>query len=174
MRAGAIAPDTALSYIKQAAAGLGAIHDVGIVHRDMKPDNVMIRADGSLALADFGIAKQTNSEISRTKHGEVFGTPYYLAPEQALGLPVDQRTDIYSLGILFFEMLTGRRPFQADNAQALMYQHVNAPVPRLPSTLSTYQPLVDKMMAKKKTERFENANVLIEYVLESGLIESAA
>ena len=87
---------------------------------------------------------------------------------------MDQRTDIYSLGILFFEMLTGRRPFQADNAQALMYQHVNAPVPRLPSTLSAYQPLVDKMMAKKKTERFESANILIEYVLESGLIESAA
>ena len=169
-----LAPNVAVAILLQIGGALTAVHAQGIVHRDMKPDNVMIRADGSLALADFGIAKQTNSEISRTKHGEVFGTPYYLAPEQALGLPVDQRTDIYSLGILFFEMLTGRRPFQADNAQALMYQHVNAPVPRLPSTLSTYQPLVDKMMAKKKTERFENANVLIEYVLESGLIESAA
>ena len=168
-----LAPNVAIAILLQIGGALTAVHAQGIVHRDMKPDNVMIRSDGSLALADFGIAKQTNAESSRTKHGEVFGTPYYLAPEQALGLPVDQRTDIYSLGILFFEMLTGRRPFQADNAQALMYQHVNAPVPRLPSTLSAYQPLVDKMMAKKKAERFENANVLIEYVLESGLIESA-
>jgi class 3 adenylate cyclase len=168
-----LAPNVAIAILLQIAGALTAVHAQGIVHRDMKPDNVMIRGDGSLALADFGIAKQTNSEISRTKHGEVFGTPYYLAPEQALGLPVDQRTDIYSLGILFFEMLTGRRPFQADNAQALMYQHVNAPVPRLPSGLALYQPLVDKMMAKKKTDRFENANVLIEYVLESGLIDSA-
>ncbi|HEY4374885.1 MAG TPA: protein kinase [Burkholderiales bacterium] len=169
-----LAPNVAVAILLQIGGALTAVHAQGIVHRDMKPDNVMIRGDGSLALADFGIAKQTNSEISRTKHGEVFGTPYYLAPEQALGLPVDQRTDIYSLGILFFEMLTGRRPFQADNAQALMYQHVNAPIPRLPTTLTAYQPLVDKMMAKKKTERFENANVLIEYVLESGLIEQAA
>jgi len=165
-------PNVAIAILLQIAGALTAVHAQGIVHRDMKPDNVMIRADGSLALADFGIAKQTNSEISRTKHGEVFGTPYYLAPEQALGLPVDQRTDIYSLGILFFEMLSGRRPFQADNAQALMYQHVNAPVPRLPSGLALYQPLVDKMMAKKKTDRFENANLLIEYVLESGLIDA--
>ncbi|HEX4325624.1 MAG TPA: protein kinase [Burkholderiales bacterium] len=169
-----LAPNVAVAILLQIGGALTAVHAQGIVHRDMKPDNVMIRADGSLALADFGIAKQTNSEFSRTKHGEVFGTPYYLAPEQALGLPVDQRTDIYSLGILFFEMLTGRRPFQADNAQALMYQHVNAPIPRLPTTLSAYQPLVDKMMAKKKTERFETANILIEYVLESGLIEQAA
>ena len=169
-----LAPNVAVAILLQIGGALTAVHAQGIVHRDMKPDNVMIRADGSLALADFGIAKQTNSEFSRTKHGEVFGTPYYLAPEQALGLPVDQRTDIYSLGILFFEMLTGRRPFQADNAQALMYQHVNAPIPRLPTTLLTYQPLVDKMMAKKKTERFETANILIEYVLESGLIEQAA
>jgi class 3 adenylate cyclase len=168
-----LAPNVAVAILLQIGGALTAVHAQGIVHRDMKPDNVMIRGDGSLALADFGIAKQTNSEISRTKHGEVFGTPYYLAPEQALGLPVDQRTDIYSLGILFFEMLTGRRPFQADNAQALMYQHVNAPVPRLPMTLASYQPLVDKMMAKKKTDRFENANFLIEYVLESGLIENA-
>lgn len=169
-----LAPNVAVAILLQIGGALTAVHAQGIVHRDMKPDNVMIRGDGSLALADFGIAKQTNSEINRTKHGEVFGTPYYLAPEQALGLPVDQRTDIYSLGILFFEMLTGRRPFQADNAQALMYQHVNAPIPRLPTTLTTYQPLVDKMMAKKKTERFETANALIEYVLESGLIEQAA
>ncbi|MFN0162695.1 MAG: protein kinase domain-containing protein [Burkholderiales bacterium] len=159
----------AVAILLQIAGALTAVHAQGIVHRDMKPDNVMIRADGSLALADFGIAKNTNSDIQRTKHGEVFGTPYYLAPEQALGLPVDQRTDIYSLGIVFFEMLIGHRPFQADNAQALMYQHVNAPIPRLPEPLVRFQPVVDRMMAKKQVDRYATANDLIDEVIASGL-----
>ena len=162
-------PPVAVAILLQVAGALTAVHAQGIVHRDMKPDNVMIRADGSLGLADFGIAKQTNSDIARTKHGEVFGTPYYLAPEQALGMPVDQRTDIYSLGVVFFEMLTGQRPFQADNAQALMYQHVNAPIPRLPDILVRYQSVVDRMMAKKQADRFGSANELIDQVLASGL-----
>jgi class 3 adenylate cyclase/FixJ family two-component response regulator len=166
-----LAPQVAVAILLQVAGALTAVHAQGIVHRDMKPDNVMIRADGSLALADFGIAKQTNSDFQRTKHGEVFGTPYYLAPEQALGMPVDQRTDIYSLGVVFFEMLTARRPFQADNAQALMYQHVNAPIPRLPAGLERYQAVVDRMMAKKQADRFGSANDLIDFVLGSGLAE---
>ena len=167
-----LSPPVAVAILLQVAGALTAVHAQGIVHRDMKPDNVMIRADGSLALADFGIAKQTNSDFSRTKHGEVFGTPYYLAPEQALGMPVDQRTDIYSLGVVFFEMLTARRPFQADNAQALMYQHVNAPIPRLPAGLERFQPVIDMMMAKKQAERFTTANDLIDNVLASGLADS--
>ena len=167
-----LSPQVAVAILLQVAGALTAVHAQGIVHRDMKPDNVMIRADGSLGLADFGIAKQTNSDISRTKHGEVFGTPYYLAPEQALGMPVDQRTDIYSLGVVFFEMLTARRPFQADNAQALMYQHVNAPIPRLPAGLERFQPVIDMMMAKKQAERFTTANDLIDNVLASGLADS--
>lgn len=164
-----IAPDVAVAILLQVAGALTACHAQGIVHRDMKPDNVMIRSDGSLGLADFGIAKQLDSNFNRTKHGEVFGTPYYLAPEQALGLPVDQRTDIYSLGVLFYEMLTSHRPFQADNAQALMYQHVNAPIPRLPAGLEVYQGVVDKMMAKKPADRIESANRLIEFIIGSGL-----
>ncbi len=166
-----IAANVAVAILLQVAGALTAVHAQGIVHRDMKPDNVMIRSDGSLGLADFGIAKQLESGINRTKHGEVFGTPYYLAPEQALGLPVDQRTDIYSLGVVFFEMLTGKRPFLADNAQALMYQHVNAPIPRLPATMAVFQGVVDKMMAKKMADRFANANELIDYIVESGLTE---
>ena len=167
-----IAPDVVVAILLQIAGALTACHAQGVVHRDMKPDNVMIRADGSLGLADFGIAKKLDSTFNRTKHGEVFGTPYYLAPEQALGLPVDPRTDLYSLGVVFHEMLTGRRPFQADNAQALMYQHVNAPIPRLPAGLEVYQGAVDKMMAKKPADRFDNANHLIEYIRGSGLAGS--
>jgi class 3 adenylate cyclase/CheY-like chemotaxis protein len=164
----------AVAILLQIAGALTAVHAQGIVHRDMKPDNVMIRADGSLALADFGIAKNTNSDIQRTKHGEVFGTPYYLAPEQALGMPVDQRTDIYSLGVVFFEMLTGHRPFQADNAQALMYQHVNAPIPRLAEPLVRFQPVIDRMMAKKQADRYTTANDLIDDVIAAGLAAEPA
>ena len=167
-----LSPQVAVAILLQVAGALTAVHAQGIVHRDMKPDNVMIRADGSLGLADFGIAKQTNSDIARTKHGEVFGTPYYLAPEQALGMSVDQRTDIYSLGVVFFEMLTAHRPFQADNAQALMYQHVNAAIPRLPEGLQRYQTVVDGMMAKKPADRFASANDLIDHVLASGLTDA--
>ena len=158
-------PDLCLAVILQVAGALGAIHARGIVHRDMKPDNVMIRADGTLALADFGIAKQLNTSMQRTKHGEVFGTPYYLSPEQALGLQVDQRSDIYSLGVMFFEMLAGKKPYRGDNPQALLYQHVNAPIPQLPDHLIQYQGLINKLMAKKTTDRVQNADEIINAVL---------
>ena len=92
----------AISYIRQTAAALGAIHGVGIVHRDLKPDNLMLRADGSLALTDFGVAKHVAILITETAHDEVVGTPYYLSPEQAMGQPVDQRCDLYSLGVVFY------------------------------------------------------------------------
>ncbi len=167
-----MAPDLCLAVILQVAGALGAIHARGIVHRDMKPDNVMIRADGTLALADFGIAKQLNTSMQRTKHGEVFGTPYYLSPEQALGLQVDQRSDIYSLGVMFFEMLAGKKPYRGDNPQALLYQHVNAPIPQLPDNLMQYQGLINKMMAKKTSDRVQNADEIINSVL--GIINGEA
>jgi serine/threonine-protein kinase PpkA len=158
-------PDVVLAVLLQVAGALGAIHAEGIVHRDMKPDNVMIRSDGTLALADFGIAKQLNSNMNRTKHGEVFGTPYYLSPEQALGLPVDTRTDIYSLGVMFYEMLTGKKPYRGDNPQALLYQHVNGPMPKLPDELLRYQHLVDRLMAKKPADRMQDADEIINSVV---------
>jgi serine/threonine-protein kinase PpkA len=158
-------PDVVLAVLLQVAGALGAIHAEGIVHRDMKPDNVMIRSDGTLALADFGIAKQLNSNMNRTKHGEVFGTPYYLSPEQALGLPVDTRTDIYSLGVMFYEMLTGKKPYRGDNPQALLYQHVNGPMPKLPDELLRYQHLVDRLMSKKPADRMQDADEIINSVV---------
>src|SRR3954451_19133661 len=113
MKAGRLDAGTALSYIKQTAAGLAAIHAVGIVHRDLKPDNLMLRQDGSLALADFGVAKQTAMKITDTGDGDIVGTPYYLSPEQALGQGVDARCDIYSLGIIAYEMLAGQKTYRA-------------------------------------------------------------
>ncbi len=158
----AMDPGIALYYLKQIAAGLEAIHRVGIVHRDLKPDNVMIRQDGIVAIADFGVAKQMAMHITDTGAGDVVGTPYYLSPEQALGKPVDARCDIYSLGILAYEMLTGSKPYDAQTARELLDLHVNAPVPVLPPAHRQFQPVLDKMMAKDPALRYESAAALID------------
>ncbi|MFO0388047.1 MAG: protein kinase domain-containing protein [bacterium] len=160
-----IQPDTAQAILVQVAGALSAIHSRGIVHRDLKPDNIMLRNDGSLAIADFGIAKHPAFAMTHTRHGEVFGTPYYLSPEQALGQVVDSRSDLYSLGVMFFEMLTGRKPYYGDNVQSLLYQHVHGRAPRLPEELSRYQPFFDKIMAKKPQDRYQTAEQLIDAVV---------
>jgi serine/threonine-protein kinase PpkA len=164
-----IAPGTAMGYLKQTAAGLGAIHRVGIVHRDMKPDNLMLRQDGSLAIADFGVAKQVSMLITDTGDGDIVGTPYYLSPEQALGQPVDARCDLYSLGVLTYEMLTGRKPYHAGSAQALLNMHVHDPVPVLPAPHQHLQPVLQRMMAKQRDERYASAQELLDDLAARGL-----
>ncbi len=156
-----MSPDLVTAVLIQAASGLGAIHQQGVVHRDMKPDNIMVRADGTLAIADFGIAKKPNAELSRTQHGEVFGTPYYLSPEQATSGTVDARSDLYSLGVMCYEMLTGAKPYRAPDIEGLLYMHINAPVPSLPEPLSRFQPILDRTMAKDPRSRFTSAEDLV-------------
>jgi eukaryotic-like serine/threonine-protein kinase len=156
-----VAPEVAVAAILQVASALAPVHKKGIVHRDLKPDNVMIRANGSLALADFGIAKHLQTLLNETAHGEVFGTPVYIAPEQATGKEVDHRADLYSLGAMFYELLVGKSPYQAKDAQAMLYQHVQAPLPVLPDHLSMLQPLVHRMLAKKPADRPQTADEVI-------------
>lgn len=169
MKAGPIDPATAVSFIKQTAAGLAAIHAVGIVHRDLKPDNLMFRQDGSLALADFGVAKQVSMKITDTGDGDIVGTPYYLSPEQALGQPVDARCDIYSLGVLAFELLTGRKPYHAGSAQELLHLHVHGPVPLLPPEHAHLQAVMESMMAKDREQRYPSAATLLADLEQQGL-----
>ena len=156
-----LSPRQALSLLAQAAAALAEIHSLGIVHRDVKPANMMLRADGTMVLADFGIAKRSEGSMDRTVHGEFFGTPYYISPEQASGKRATERSDIYSLGIIFYEMLMNRRPFDGSSIVELISQHVHAPVPRLPAGLDDYQGLLDGMLAKDPAERLQNADEVL-------------
>ena len=157
----ALAPETAVAILIQVAAALAAVHAIGIVHRDLKPDNVMLRSDGSLALSDFGIAKHAQTELYETAHGEVFGTPVYIAPEQATGQTIDHRADIYSLGAMFFELLTGNPPYKARDAQTMLEQHVHAPLPKLPPHLDRFTPIVHSMLAKNPTDRPASAHMVL-------------
>jgi serine/threonine-protein kinase PpkA len=154
----------AVNYLKQIASALSRIHEVGILHRDLKPGNIMLRADDSIALIDFGLAKRMRLSLEITGHGEIFGTPYYMSPEQGHAGEVDQRSDIYSLGIIFYEMLTGEKPFRADTALGIVYLHANAPVPMLPVRFSAYQALLNMMLAKDADDRLESAGEVLEWL----------
>jgi len=152
----------ALNYALHVALGLEAIHAAGIVHRDLKPGNIMFRSDDSLAIADFGISKRLGAGGEElTNAGSVLGTPNYISPEQGQGHPVDARSDIYSAGIILFEMLSGRKAFRADTPTAVIYQHVHAPVPRLPAALHRHQPLIDGTLAKRPEDRYQSASELV-------------
>lgn len=155
-------PDISTIYMIHIAYGLQAIHNIGIVHRDLKPANIMFRGDDSLALADFGISKKLNTTSELTTLGQVLGTPHYMSPEQAEGKAIDQRSDIYSAGILLFELLMHKKPFTATSPVALIYQHVHSPVPRLPGELSIFQEVIDKTMAKDPADRYQSADELID------------
>jgi len=151
---------TALRIVSQIARALEAIHERGVVHRDLKPPNILFRANGRPVLVDFGLAKDLAANLTLTRHGEVIATPRYMSPEQCLGKPVDRRSDLYSLGVIFYEMLTGRRLYEAEGPAGLVYQHVHGPVPRLPTRLAGYQGILNRLLAKAPEERFQSAREL--------------
>jgi eukaryotic-like serine/threonine-protein kinase len=132
-----------------------------VLHRDLKPGNIMERADGSLALIDFGLAKYTEINVEMTGTGEIFGTPYYMSPEQGHGQPLDERSDLYSLGVIFYEMLTSKKPFLAPTPMGVIYLHGNAPRPELKAELDVYQPLLSKLIAIEPADRFASARELV-------------
>jgi tetratricopeptide (TPR) repeat protein len=163
----------AISVVKDIARGLDNAHSKGFVHRDIKPENILFREDGSAVLSDFGVARVISSDASITRHGTVVGTPQYMSPEQATGRTLDGRSDIYSLGVVFFRMLTGEVPFKADSAVAVGIRHLQDPIPRLPDHLSSMQPVVDRFLAKKPEQRFQaGAEVIdaLDGVRASGMV----
>ncbi len=137
-------------------------HSKGYVHRDIKPENILFREDDSPVLTDFGIARTIKSKANMTQVGTVIGTPYYMSPEQAKGEASDGRSDLYSLGVVLYEILTGEKLFHADSSLAISVKHIHEQPPALPTNLSGLQPLLDKLLAKKPEFRFQSARELIE------------
>jgi len=158
-----IDPLEALRIFRELMFALGDIHEKGILHRDLKPQNLMFRQDGTLAILDFGIAKDI-AAVDRTHQGEVLGTPRYMSPEQVQGRALDLRTDIYSAGVLLYQMLTGRHLFDGETAMEVALQHVNTAPPGLPPHLERYQYLLDKLLEKDRDARFRNADEVIGFL----------
>lgn len=157
-----ISPDQAIKITAGIAAALEQAHSKGYMHRDIKPENILFREDDSPVLTDFGIARTIKSKANMTQVGTVIGTPYYMSPEQAKGEASDGRSDLYSLGVVLYEMLTGEKLFHADSSLAISVKHIHEQPPKLPANLARLQPLLDKLLAKKPEQRFQNARELID------------
>ncbi len=157
-----ISPYLAFALLRQAAAGLAQVHGSGFVHRDLKPENFLMRGPDQMVLADFGVAAQLGDRAASVPTGRLIGTACYVAPEQAQGDTPGAGADVYSLGIVFYEMLRGRRPFPGTTVLESLSQHLVAPVPRLPPELAAYQPLVDRMLEKTRQRRLPDAAAVLQ------------
>ena len=151
-----------LETIKQIGSALGFAHSNGIIHRDVKPENILFRGDGTAVLTDFGIAKASASETKMTATGMVIGTPTYMSPEQAQGFDIGPFSDIYSLGVVFYEILTGKVPYSAESTIAIVFKHISDPVPILPDDKKEYQPVLERMMSKTLEGRYKSCEQMIE------------
>ena len=155
-----------LSLLEQVAACLHFVHRRGIIHRDIKPGNILFHADGTPKLTDFGIAKLIDNDQELTMDGSAIGSPYYLSPEQAQGEPLDGRSDIYALGIVFYQLLTGKRPYAKNTPLETVVAHLTQPLPMLPRQYAAYQGLLERMIAKEPVDRFATAKELAYRVRE--------
>ncbi|HEY0802862.1 MAG TPA: serine/threonine-protein kinase [Steroidobacteraceae bacterium] len=156
-----LTPAKAVGFLQQIASALEAIHSVGVLHRDLKPANVMLRPDGTVSLIDFGLAKANESDISLTGTREIFGTPYYMSPEQGHAEIIDARSDLYSLGVVFYEMLIGRKPFIGATAMEVIYKHKRADLPEIAAEFASYAGLLRGLLAKSPEHRFQSAGALL-------------
>lgn len=145
-----------LRVVREMAKALHYANSKSFVHRDVKPDNILLREDGSSALTDFGIARANDSSTRMTRTGAVVGTPHYMSPEQARGRGLDGRSDLYSLGIVMYELLIGRVPYHAEDSLAVGIMHITQPLPQLPAELRALQPLLDLLLAKEPEQRFQD------------------
>jgi len=150
-------PKSVIKIISDLGDALQFAHSNGFIHRDVKPENILFGSDGRVVLTDFGITKAIGSDTHMTAAGLSIGTPHYMSPEQARGLEIDGRADLYSLGVVFYECLTGHTPYEAQDSFALGIRHINDPVPELPEELNRLQPIVDRFMAKDPEDRYQSS-----------------
>ena len=162
LKKGALDYPLILSIMKQAGQAVGAAGEIGLIHRDIKPENLLLTRKGQVKVADFGLCRdQDSARVHLTQPGLTMGTPLYMSPEQAQGKPLDQRSDLYSLGVSFYHMIAGEPPFRADSALAMAMKHVND----MPPSIAVFRPdlppeldkLVLKLMAKSRVDRYQTA-----------------
>jgi DNA-binding response OmpR family regulator len=161
-----IDPLRAVTFLRQMAEALKVLHDAGVLHRDLKPGNVMLRDERSLALIDYGLSKHVELDATLTHSGEIFGTPYYMSPEQGHGRETDARSDIYSIGIIFYEMLMRRKPYVAGTPMQVIYKHAHAPLPELKAELKCYEEILYNCIAKDPKRRYASADQLLDAARE--------
>jgi len=157
-----IKPREAACLVRQMAEALKVLHGAGVLHRDLKPGNVMLREDGSVVLIDFGMSRQIELDASMTGSGAIFGTPYYMSPEQGHGRPTDERSDLYSLGIMFYEMLMRRKPYVAGTPMQVIYKHAHSPLPELKPELKRFESILFNCIAKDPERRYASAEQLVD------------
>ncbi len=150
-----------LAYVRSIATALQVIHEAGLVHRDLKPQNVMLRDDDEIVLIDFGLAKNLQTSHGSTRTRGLRGSPYFMSPEHAQGMPVDRRTDLYALGVILYEVLARRKPFYGATAIDILQKHVSDAVPPLPVEVAGFQPVIDRLLAKSPNDRYDSAEQLI-------------
>ena len=164
--------EAALRITQQIAQALVDVHAGGFAHMDLKPENIFFRRDGSLVIIDFNISTRIGGVTKNRISGKVMGSPFYMSPEQGRGVPVDGRSDLYSAGVILFEMLTGERPFSGENSAQVIFNHLHEEIPLLPKRIRHLQAIVDRLLAKEPEERFSSATELAE-VLEHLLSRDA-
>ncbi|SEA80919.1 Serine/threonine protein kinase [Thiothrix caldifontis] len=151
----------ALFWFEEIAVALGVIHSIGLLHQDLKTSNILVRADNSLALLDFGLETRLLVAAGFLREDEIYCTPYYISPERIIGDPPDERTDLYALGVILYELLVGHKPYESGSLAELLKKHALAPIPRLPEALSAYQPLINGLLAKFPENRLESVEAVV-------------
>ncbi|EIJ33743.1 serine/threonine protein kinase [Thiothrix nivea DSM 5205] len=158
--------EQALRWLEEIALALAAIHGIGLLHQDLKTSNILVRQDNSLALLDFGLETRLLVASGFMRMDEIYCTPYYVSPERIMGDAPDERADLYALGIILYELLAGHKPYESTSLGELLKKHAIAPIPRLPDTLSGYQPLVSGLLAKFPENRVQSATEVVRLLHE--------
>ncbi|WML91435.1 serine/threonine-protein kinase [Thiothrix lacustris] len=156
----------ALQWFTEITLALGEIHSIGLLHQDLKTSNILVRNDDSLALLDFGLETRLLVATGFMREDEIYCTPYYISPERMMGDPPDERTDLYALGVILYELLVGHKPYESPSLSELLKKHALTPIPKLPTRQYAYQPLINGLLAKFPENRLQSTESVVRLLQE--------